>query len=401
LYHEASALVVMEAAAQRTQQELQFAQTKYTGDNFDEARQALSVARVYSEAASQRLKKEVADEMLHFAALLDHDEVAMVWEQLLTKFEFQQDTQVCAEIQGFVAASVYAAATMLTELLDVGAETVGSKDALDEVKDALDEVARNLMGAVTTATKMAARLIHTPVTDSLWLDAKALSGECSHLRLCVEARQSADVWLASIKRYQSRDIKTLPMRASAEAKRRYQAAHDSAPPRGCGYSRLYTLPESSGVRLSSVCHLLKLCDNETEKCMQDTEDQMIKSRQKLLEATHLVLDGHVTECQRLLAEVVDLDMVMTPEFWQRCRMVQEVARSSARLGQLELLATQQHAHALDLAQDQVCQYTHVGTHTCTNTCTHTCTNTCTHTCTNTCTHTCTNTCTHTCTHPGG
>jgi hypothetical protein len=347
-HDETVVLAAMEAAALRAEKQLRMARDTYNGVNFDEARDNLSIARKFSETASHRLKKSVGDEMDVFAEKLKSDEIYLVWEDVLRQVEVCTDTEICAEIQDLVSNNVAATAAALSEIFRAEAEAPPMKDRFDTLSSMLTDTLRR---ARTKAT----RLVHVPISDQLWADALKILKECSHFSLCAEARQCADNCLASIKKfqnfYQKKYQNVLPTRELRDVKVKFLAALQSVPP--AGYSNIYTFPENFSIRVEVVSNLLKICDDETERSVNDTVQRIHESKIKLTAAVEKVLGGDVPECEELLEHINAMDMVMTQKFWQRCQEVREVVLICRRRDELESLAKQEHDDTLKLMKAQV------------------------------------------------
>ena len=341
---EATAAIKQDAASAAADQALTAARSLYTGDNFDEVRALLSVAMESAEAAGARLKHHVAQALESFTSVLDYDEVTSVLEQSVRHLEKQHDTATSDMIREYVSMAVESVAAELSDLCSADAETMPTSKQLDQLVMKLEE-------AVSHATERAATFVYATGQDVLWAAAVALSNECRHLSLCAQARSGTDQCLAAIYAYKNHSSKKLPMKEIESVKIVLQAAQNSAPP--AGYSTSYTFPETCGIRAEVVHSLLQRCEEEAEKCINYTKACIVQSQDKLTAAAVEVLAGEFEASECLLRDVIELDMVMTPAFWGRCKEVEAAAGTSRRLAELELLAKQEHADALRLMQDQV------------------------------------------------
>ena len=344
LLTEAKELVRMETAAHRTAEQLQGAREGYTGVNFDDTRTVLSRARKSSEAAGRRLKNGVADDLQSFGEELDDDEILSVWQNVVGKVEVSRDAEISEEISEFVNDSVASAATVLSQIINEDPGAMLTKNRLETLMD-------TLAATVRCATVQASYLVCPPSSDEIWVAALNLSRECRHLILCADARQSADEWLTAVKAFQDRDAKYIPRRAMRLAKSALQAARQSAPIDG--YVVLCDIPMDCGICEEVVRGILKVCDDETEKCIADTKERIMLSKEKLVNATTAVLQGEFAACEDLQAQTVALDVVMPGVFWERSRQVEAVASMSRRRCDLESLALKEHAATLDLIEEQV------------------------------------------------
>jgi len=344
LLTEAKELVRMETAAHRTAEQLQGARQGYTGVNFDDTRTVLSRARKSSEAAGRRLMKGVADDLQSFAEELDDDEILSVWQNVVSKVEVTRDAEISEEISEFVSDSVASVATVLSQIINEDAGAMLTKNRLETLIDTLAATERR-------ATVQATYLVRPPSSDELWVAALNLSRECRHLVLCADARERADEWLTAVKAFQDRDTKYIPRRAMRLAKSALQVARHSAPVDG--YTPLCDIPMDCGICEEVVRGILKMCDDETEKCIADTKGRIMLSKEKLVKATTAVLQGEIAACEDLQAQMVALGVVMPGVFWERSKQVEAVASMSRRRCDLESLALKEHAATLDLIEEQV------------------------------------------------
>jgi len=344
LREAATRAITQDAASARADDALARSRALYSGSNFDEAREALAIAREFSEAAGSRVGHVVASGVEEFAQQLDHDEIASVVELAICRMEKDHDAETSDKIQEFVGAALAAVTAELSSLCGAEATVLPTHEQLDRLVDRLN-------GTVLRAMEWAASFVHATGQEVLWAAVVALSAECRHLSVCAQARRGADQCLAAIRAYQNRVSKKLPLKEIELAKGLLQDADRSVPTNG--YSPSYHFPNTSGICVEVIRSLLRQCDEEAEKCIEYTKACIVESQDKVATAIERVLAGDYEATERLLGEVVALDMVMTPAFWRQSKEVEDAARTSRRLAEFDVLAKQEQADALRLMQDQV------------------------------------------------
>ena len=340
LREEAKGLVAKDAAAALTEEQLASARSIYNGVNYDDARLQLSVARDTAGKAGHRLKGHVIEALDAFARALDTDEIGSVWKRVVSKVEEYSDTEISAEIAGFVKDAVADVASDLSELF--GAGTVPTEHQLDAL-------AHTLLATIERARKRASHLSRPHPTDDLWAAAVGLLQECRHLSECSKARRCLDDYLVSIHDYQNGVTKKLPMRRLRTAKDLWQAASASA----LGPSELYVIPADCGIQLDVLRALLQRCEDETEKSIDDTKQRITECMKKQASAVEQVLAGDFAACEQLLSQVVEMDMVLNPAFWKRHNEIEVVASTSRRRADLEAVATQEYETTKRLLDEEV------------------------------------------------